>query len=154
MKPHSRHREAGASALELALLLPVLLMVLYGMVLFSVMFAVKNTVAFAAAEGARAALEFQLAPDADAALELRRARAEQECENSGAWLSNIHSAAYACTATANACAYDTNLRCVKVTASYNYQDHPIVPSIGLMGDLVLPWLRSEAESQVNTRSLL
>jgi Flp pilus assembly protein TadG len=138
----------------LALLLPVLLLVLYGMVLFSVMFAVKSTVAFAAAEGARAALEFQSAANAEAALELRRARAQQECTHAGAWLGNLNSAAYTCTATAAPCAYDANLRCVKVSSGYNYRDHPIVPLIGLMGDAVLPLLNSEAESQVNTRSLL
>lgn len=154
MQLTSRHRAFGASALELALLLPVLLLILYGMVLFSIMFAVKTTVAFAAAEGARASLEFQVANDPATALVLRRERAQSECERAGEWLSQLHPGAYTCLAVAAPCAYNADLRCVKVNASYNYRDHPIVPTIGLMGESLLPLLNSEAESQVSTRSLL
>ncbi|NIC40979.1 TadE/TadG family type IV pilus assembly protein [Aquabacterium sp. A08] len=154
MKAAAPRASQGATALEMALLLPVLLLVLYGMVLFSIMFAVKSTVAFAAAEGARASLEFQSANDPDAALALRRGRAQAECERAGEWLSNVQAAAYTCTAVAAPCVYNADLRCVKVTASYNYRDYPIVPLIGLMGEALLPLLNSEAESQVSTRSLL
>lgn len=50
----SRHRERGAAAVEFALVLPILVMLIFGIVDFGRMLAAKITLTEAAREGARA----------------------------------------------------------------------------------------------------
>ena len=145
--------QQGIVALEMAMILPLLLMMLYGLVLFSIMFSIKGTVAFASTEGARAALVFQPASDEATALSMRGNQARNACMQSGEWLTRIHTKAYQCAVTSTPCSYDTSFYCVQVIAQYDYLDFPIVPLIGLTPGLVLPLLQSQAESQINVFNL-
>ena len=53
----------GVAALEFALIFPVLFLVLYGILSYSLVFAAQHSLSQAAAEGARAAVRFQSASD-------------------------------------------------------------------------------------------
>ena len=59
MSNSEREREAGSVLLEAALILPLFLFVLYGLIIFGLALSVKQTVTEAAAEGARAAIGAQ-----------------------------------------------------------------------------------------------
>lgn len=58
-----RHGESGAAALEFAILLPLLLMMVYGIVVYSYMFIVQEAITFAAQEAAEAAVKVDPAQD-------------------------------------------------------------------------------------------
>src|SRR5687768_3585562 len=51
-----RHGEAGATALEFAIVLPLLLLMIYGLVVYSYMFVLQEAINFAAQEAAEAAV--------------------------------------------------------------------------------------------------
>lgn len=61
----SRRGETGAAALEFAILLPLLLLLIYGMFVYSYMFVVQEAITFAAQEAAEAAVKVDPAQDAD-----------------------------------------------------------------------------------------
>ena len=63
-----RVSENGTAAVEFAIVFPVLFAVLYGIVTYSVIFVAQQSLTLAAEEGARAALNYQNAADAAAAL--------------------------------------------------------------------------------------
>ena len=56
-------RESGAAALEFAFLLPLLLLLIYGMFVYSYMFVVQEAITFAAQEAAEAAVKVDPAQD-------------------------------------------------------------------------------------------
>jgi Flp pilus assembly protein TadG len=58
-----RHGESGAAALEFAILLPLLLLMVYGIVVYSYMFVVQEAITFAAQEAAEAAVKVDPAQD-------------------------------------------------------------------------------------------
>ncbi len=64
----SRNRQRGAAALEMALSLPILLILLYGVVTFGGVFYTQQIVSRAASDGARA-VTFVPEPDEDAAVD-------------------------------------------------------------------------------------
>lgn len=59
----SRRGETGAAALEFAFLLPLLLLLIYGMVVYSYLFVVQEAITFAAQEAAESAVKVD--PTAD-----------------------------------------------------------------------------------------
>lgn len=61
MRP--RHGEAGAAALEFAVVLPLLLLLIYGLVVYSYMFVLQEAINFAAQEAAEAAVRVDPAQD-------------------------------------------------------------------------------------------
>lgn len=58
-----RQWESGAAAVEFALLLPLLLLMIYGIVVYSYMFVVQEAITFAAQEAAEAAVKVDPAQD-------------------------------------------------------------------------------------------
>ncbi|HET7398031.1 MAG TPA: TadE/TadG family type IV pilus assembly protein [Intrasporangium sp.] len=72
---HGRRRERGASAVEFALMLPFLMLVLAGIVDFGRAFFVEIQLANAAREGARAAI---ISPTNNADIQARATRAAQQ----------------------------------------------------------------------------
>jgi Flp pilus assembly protein TadG len=60
---NSRRGESGAAALEFAILLPLLLLMVYGIVVYSYMFIVQEAITFAAQEAAEAAVKVDPAQD-------------------------------------------------------------------------------------------
>lgn len=143
-------RERGSAAVEFALVFPLLFTVLYGIVTYSVIFVAEQSLTLAAEEGARAALNYQSAPSAAAALAARGRNACTVASQSAGWLGGNAN----CAAQSQACSYDVTMDCVQVTLTYDYAGHPLVPTLPLLG-LALPQsLTSAATVQLNPENLL
>lgn len=148
--PRVRTPSAGSAAVEFALVFPLLFVVLYGIVTYSVLFVAQQSLTLAAEEGARAALNYQSATSVAAALSARGSNACSVASQAAGWLR-----AYAqCAAQAQNCSYDSAMSCVQVTLTYDYADHPIVPTLPLMSLALPQTLSSVATVQVDPENLL
>jgi Flp pilus assembly protein TadG len=145
-----RASERGTAAIEFALVFPVLFAVLYGIVTYSVIFVAQQSLTLAAEEGARAALNYQSAANAAAALAARGQNACAAASNAAGWLQ----ANASCAAHAQACSYDASMDCIEVTLSYNYASHPLLPTLPLVGLALPQTLSSAATVQINPENLL
>jgi Flp pilus assembly protein TadG len=145
-----RVSESGTAAVEFAIVFPVLFAVLYGIVTYSVIFVAQQSLTLAAEEGARAALNYQNAADAAAALTARGQSACTVASNAAGWLG----ANASCAAQAKSCSYDASMDCIEVTLSYNYASHPLVPPLPLVGLALPQMLSSAATVQINPENLL
>ena len=57
MRPHSLRRQHGAAAMEFALVLPIFLLILYGLITFGAAFYTQLAISRAVEDGARAAIQ-------------------------------------------------------------------------------------------------
>jgi Flp pilus assembly protein TadG len=143
------HRQRGATAVEFALVFPLFFAIVYLIITFSVMMVAQQNLTLAAEEGARAALNYQPNTSLQSALTNRAAAA---CVAAQAVMASIVSAA-TCTSTASACSPSNGMQCVQVAMAYDYQKHPIVPSIVIL-DIPLPkTLTSSATVQLNPENI-
>lgn len=143
-------RDAGSAAVEFALVFPLLFLVLYGIVTYSVVFVAQQNLTLAAEEGARAALAYQSATTVASALSARGSNACKVANQSTGWLG-----AYAqCAVQAQSCSYDSAMACIRVTLTYDYAGHPLVPTLPLL-NLALPQtLSSVATVQLDPENML
>lgn len=147
---HAPARARGTVAIEFAIVFPLLFVMLYGIVTYSVIFVAKQSLTLAAEEGARAALNYQSASSAAAALAARSQSACSTATNAAGWLRGAAN----CTAQAQACSYDASLDCVEVTLTYDYARRPLVPRLPLLGIALPSMLTSAATVQLNPENLL
>lgn len=123
-----RHEdERGAVVIEFALVFVMFFMVMYGIVAYGVIFAIKHTLTQAANEGARAAVKDV------GGLPERIALAGTVAAESMAWLGER---APAPVVTAEPCAA-TPFVCVRVSLTYDYASSPLVPALPALG-IALP----------------
>jgi Flp pilus assembly protein TadG len=139
----ARPRERGAAMVEFALVVPVFLALIFGVISYGYMLSYRQAISQSAAEGARAAA---IAPavlsDAD---RLTRTRAAlNDALNSygvrcdGTTLRDGATAVGSCTVQATGpCPSDATRRCAVVTVTHRYRDHPLVPSFPGLG-ITLP----------------
>lgn len=92
----SPRRQRGATAIEFAILFPMFFLILYGIITYGMIFAAQQSLTLAATEGARAALNYQVAQTQSAALGLRAAAACTAANNLTGWLSGA-----TCTTSTN-----------------------------------------------------
>ena len=144
LKPKSRLK--GVSAIEFAVIFPVLFLMLYALLTYSIVFAVKHSLSLAAAEGARAAVRFNSV--SSDTVQLRREAACLMALNSLTWLTAIKGQASCNDGSAgssnnvisvtvigrpNACAptaappLNNTVSCIEVYARYSYAVSPIIP---------------------------
>ncbi|PMS38087.1 TadE-like protein [Trinickia symbiotica] len=152
MRRDSRHPGAarGSAVVEFALIFPLLFAMLYGLVTYSVILVAQQNLTLAAEEGARAALNYQNASDAGAALTARGQNACKVAKNVAAWVA----ANATCSTQASACSYDSSMDCIEVTLSYDYVNHPLVPTLPLLELAVPQKLTSVATVQIDPENLL
>ncbi|GLU34854.1 TadE family protein [Trinickia caryophylli] len=142
--------ERGSTAVEFALVFPLLFAVFYGVATFSLIFVAKQSLTLAAEEGARAALNYQSASNTQAALAARGQSACTVASNAAAWLGG----GSRCAAEAQPCSYDASMDCISVTLTYDYAARPLVPALPLL-DIALPGtLTSAAVVQINPENVL
>jgi len=117
----SLRADRGAAAVEFALILPVLMLIVFGIINYGDMLSVRQSVSQAAAEGARAAA---VAPGDKAAKKVAADRAV-----AAALSAQGQSCAAACTTTIDKCVGDEANDCatVKVVISYS----GVIPGFGL-----------------------
>lgn len=121
-------REGGTVAIEFALVFVLFFVIMYGVVAYGLVFAIRHSLDLAANEGARAAVKDVGGLDARIDLATTTAR------NAIAWLGPL---APAPVVTAPPCPNATRFTCVTVTLTFNYAANPIVPPLPAMG-IVLP----------------
>jgi Flp pilus assembly protein TadG len=153
---HACGAQCGAMSIEFAFIFPALFLIFYAIITYGLIFAAQHTLALAAAEGGRAALRYQQAGDAAAALALRTAAARDAASAPLSWLNGVAGTAVSVTPTSAPCSYAATMTCIKVRVTYNYAASPLVPK--LLGELLaLPTpaaLSSEATVQINPAHML
>lgn len=139
-----RADERGAVAVEFALVLPILMVIVFGIISFGYMLSFRQALSQAAAEGARAAA---VAPStvSDSERQSRAIAAVNDALSthgvtcSGGNLVHDGTDAGTCTvSTPQSCSSGggAGVTCVKITLDYEYQDHSLLPGFGV--DLLLP----------------
>jgi Flp pilus assembly protein TadG len=149
-----RRNEGGASAVEFALVLPLLVLLLFGIISYGVMLSFRQSLSQAAAEGARAAaVTFVETEKQDEAVDaVNEAMDSFGVSCSGGNLIKSGANVGACTISLpGACkpAAATGVKCVTVTLAFNYRDHPIVPSFPGVGFAMPSQLTYSAQARVS-----
>lgn len=137
-----RSRQKGVTAIEFAILFPVFFMILYGIVMYGMMFVAQQSLTLAAEEGARAALVYQPGnTTAAAALQARALVAQATCKNALSAVTAISSGKAKCPVpSSNPCpSPNAAMYCMTVTATYqNYNVNAPVPAIWPITSSMLP----------------
>lgn len=134
---HSRKDESGAALVELVLVLPFFLFVIFTMVSVGAMFSFRQTLSQAATEGARSAV---IAP-ANSTFAQRSSRAITAVNE--AFQGDVGSTVacgvggLTCTIPAAPTSCGSSAECISVTLSFAYAAHPRVPVPQFFG-FVLP----------------
>ena len=122
VRPAVRRRdERGAAAVEFALVLPILLLLVFGVIAYGYMLSFRGSLSQAAAEGAReAAVNVNAANREDAAME-----AVDEA---------LRAYGVDCSDSAMTCDYELlsgedgcATTCVRISLEYAYEDKPLIP---------------------------
>lgn len=123
---------SGVAAVEFGLIFPLLFLMLYGILTYSLIFTVQHTLSFAAAEAARSALRFQSLNDDT--IESRKDAACIDAEKNLEWLKamtgDISCANFVKVEDFQCGQVDPNNFCVKVRIEYPYRNKPVIPQIG------------------------
>lgn len=132
-----RRRDRGAAAVEFAIVVPLLLLLLFGIISYGMMLSFRQSVSQSAAEGARAAAVTLPGgdPTANATLAVSQALGNGiTCVKSGAdWtLKRGGSDVGTCTTVTATCSNNTGKTCVTVTVSYKYGAYPVGPKLPLV----------------------
>ena len=153
-RPVARARsERGAAAVEFALLVPVLCLLLFGIISYGVMLSFRQSMSQAATEGARAAAVTFLTSGKQAAgyEAVNDALGSFGVTCAGGTLKRGTTTVGTCTVSPpGPCtpAASAGVQCVTVSIVYDYAGHPLVPTFGI--GLVLPdTLRYSAQARVS-----
>lgn len=149
-----RRDDNGASAVEFALVLPLLVLLLFGIISYGVMLSFRQSLSQAAAEGARAAavtfVENEKQDEAIDAVDEAMDSFGVSC--SGGNLIKGGADVGACTVSLpGACtpAAATGVKCVTVTLTFNYRENPVVPSFPGVGYVMPSQLTYSAQARVS-----
>lgn len=132
--------DRGAAAVEFALIMPILLLLVFGIISYGYMLSFRQAISQAAAEGARAAAVAQVAADRDdnaidAVNEALDSYGVTCAGVTGPLLRNDDTVGD-CSVTVAACANDSTVQCATVSIDYAYDDNPLLPVPGV--GIVLP----------------
>lgn len=135
-----RRSESGAAAVEFALVILPLVFILYGLIAFGMMFALKQSMTNAAADAARSAIG---ASDPVAA-------ATATVADRLDWLGGKYNAATDLSVPAPApCPNDATRQCITVTINYPYGSRPLVPTAPGLGLITPDKFTSKATVQIS-----
>lgn len=132
--------QRGAAAVEFALIMPLLLILVFGIISYGYMLSFRQAISQAAAEGARAAAVSQQTSnqvtDATRAMNDALGSYGVSCGSNGT-LTRKGTNVGTCTVAVATCTGEAaSVRCVSVTINYAYDDHPLLPVPGV--GLILP----------------
>lgn len=137
----SRRRQGGAAAVEFAFVFPVLFLLIYGVIIYSYIFVLQESINFAAQEAAEAAV--QVDPDEDDRDALRIAEIRRTAVNVLGWLPENQRqrvlgdddgsavGVQFCTAGNGICPASSDA--VTVTLSFRVMEPPLFPVLSLPG---------------------
>ncbi len=135
--------DRGAAALEFGLILPILVMLVFGVIAFGYMLSFRQGMSQAAAEGGRAAaVQVGGTSNGDRIAAARAAINDAlssygvEC-TSGSALTHSGGASGTCTVSIGGCTSGpADAQCAKVTLDYPYSDNALIPGLGV--NMLLP----------------
>jgi Flp pilus assembly protein TadG len=138
-------RERGAAAVEFALVAPLLILLVMGIVSYGYMLSFRQALSQGAAEGARATAVSPFPTSAERQQEGLDALNEAlgsygiSCDGyaAGSHLRKSGADVGSCSVTITACANDATKTCVTASLRHRYEDNPLTPSFPGVG-LVLP----------------
>lgn len=139
MRARLRRDERGAAALELALVLPVFMLIIYGALSFGLAMSDQSSLTQAAAEGARAAVGAANGTYTTVATSAAQARVTATVGTSNGQYATVTSTMVTC-GTGN---------CVKVAISFPYAAHPVIPNAPGLGLVIPQTLNAVYEVQVS-----
>jgi Flp pilus assembly protein TadG len=137
-----RRSEAGAAALEFALVSVPLMMLVLGIIGYAYMLSFRQAISQGAAEGARAAAVAPAGQSTDDTVASARAALNDALGTygvtcSGTTLQRAGQTVGTCSTTLANCSNDPTKQCATVAVDYAYRDNPLLPSFPGMG-IVLP----------------
>jgi Flp pilus assembly protein TadG len=141
--------ENGVEMLEFALVIPIFVFVLYGLIAFGIMLSAKQTITHSAAEGARGAIgavpnQGESQDDAD-----KRVAKDRVRQSMGSLSQYNVDDPTQFDATVNWCSGNSGPRCITVKITYPYSDKPLVPPAPGLGLMMPSTLGSTAIVQVS-----
>lgn len=149
-----RGDDRGAVAVEFALVMPLLLVLLFGVIGYGYMLSFRQGISQAAAEEARTAAV--LSPSDPAVAGKTRDAVNGAlgsygvtCASNGTLMKGA-SPAGTCTISARRpCSNAATSQCVEVSLAYTYRDDPLLPSFPGLGIVLPEQLAYSTEAQVN-----
>ncbi len=146
-KTHRRRTDAGSAAIEFALMAPLLLLLVFGIIAYGYMLSFRQALSQGATEGARAAAvsayptPAQKVTDAVAGVNDALASYGVRCDlpvgaTSGT-LQRNGAAVGSCAVTPATCVNNALASCMSVQVVYDYKHNPLVPDVPGVG-LMLP----------------
>ncbi|WP_322057704.1 TadE/TadG family type IV pilus assembly protein [Paraburkholderia sp. J63] len=154
LRGRGKRAQRGVAAIEFALAFPLFFVILYGIVMYSMIFLVQQSLTSAAAEGARAALVYQNATDPASAL---TSRAQAACTRALAvvsWLTHVPQCTPEVNTAPAGCTGNTAMDCIQITLTYAWNTNPLVPPLPLMELLAPSSLVGQATVQIDPENLL
>ncbi len=136
-----RGDESGAALVEFALVIGLFMFVLYGLVWFGMMLALKQGVTNAAAEGARSAVGLSGAA--------AQTRAKTTVQNRLGWLGGNYSAGDVTVALPAPCVGDATHSCITVKIEYPWEDRPLLPAAPGLNFVPVEKISSTATVQIS-----
>ncbi|RYY46252.1 MAG: pilus assembly protein [Actinomycetales bacterium] len=138
-----RRRDDGAAAVEFALVLPIFVALLFGVISYGWMLSYRQGISQAAAEGARA-MAVSVSPTgstvpadrARAAINRSLASYGVTCTSAGT-LTRNGATVGTCGVTTTACTTGSTVQCARIAISHNYRANPLIPSFPGLG-ITLP----------------
>ncbi|WP_139981994.1 TadE/TadG family type IV pilus assembly protein [Nocardioides litoris] len=153
-RARGRDRDRGAAALEFALVVPFLLLLLLGIISYGMMLSFRQSMSQAATEGARAAAVtidpskrksegYAAVQEALSAFDVRCDSGNVVVDGADAGDCSVTSPG-PCTPAAAA-----GVQCVTVTVTYRYRDFPLVPNFPGVGVVIPETLSYSAQARVS-----
>jgi hypothetical protein len=159
MEGHGRRRrrcsDDGAAAVEFALVVPLLVLILFGIISYGMMLSLRQTLSQAAAEGARAAavtfVMDEKKPEAIIAVSGALESFDVSCTESGNLLRDGDDVGSCAISDPGECTPEAGdgIECVTVTLSYEYEENSIVPTFPGLGIVLPETLTYEAQARVS-----
>ncbi len=154
-----RRDQQGAAAVELALVAPLLMLLVFGVISYGYMLSFRQALSQGAAEGARAAAVSPYPSAADkeqAALDAINDALDVDAYGitctgtaSGSALKKDAATVGTCSVTTASCASDPTKDCVTVSLDYRYKDNPLLPNFPGVGLLLPSHLTYDATARVS-----
>jgi len=142
--------ERGAALVEFALVFVLFMFLLYGLIAFGMILALKQSITSAAADGARAAVG--AVPVAGETLDQAEIRvAKAKVDGALGWLGGKYqSSSDLSVAPPTFCTGASGPKCISVTITYPYETRPLVPPAPGLGLVTPSSIRTTAVVQVTS----
>ena len=142
LQGHRGRGEDGAAIVEMSFVAILLVLLLMGIIAFGYLMAFRQNMVQAATEGARAgavAAAGNAPADATAAAEQAVAGFGKDCDEEG----------LSCEVTVGPCPNAPAVSCVTVHLTYDYENHPLLPDIPVIGGALPQTIEAKAVAEVN-----